>query len=179
MPLVAEGDALAFAALYDRHARAAYLLAYRLTGGRQAAEDLTQDAFLKAWRSARTYRVGRGSVRTWVLSIVHNRGIDQLRSGATRRRTREKARSEAESSQPCEAFAEAWQGVLLGQVREAMGALPTEQRAVVELAHFSGHTQVEIAGMLGLPLGTVKGRLRLGLRKIRNRLGLPGKPAAV
>ena len=68
---------------------------------------------------------------------------------------------------------------MLGQVREAMGALPTEQRAVVELAHFSGHTQVEIAGMLGLPLGTVKGRLRLGLRKIRNRLGPPGEPAAV
>lgn len=179
MLLVAEGDALAFAALYDRHARAAYSLAYRLMGERQAAEDLAQDAFLKAWRSAGTYRVGRGSVRTWVLSIVHNHGIDQLRSGATRRRVREEAGAEAARSQPYEAFAELWRGALLGQVRDAMGALPPEQRSVMELAHFSGHTQVEIAGMLGLPLGTVKGRLRLGLQKMRNRLGSPGKPAAV
>ncbi|MBD0354410.1 MAG: sigma-70 family RNA polymerase sigma factor, partial [Rubrobacteraceae bacterium] len=85
--LVAQGDAEAFATLYDRHSRAAYSLAYRMMGERQAAEDLAQEAFLKLWRSATSYRADRGSVRTWLLSIVHNRGIDQLRSLASRRRT--------------------------------------------------------------------------------------------
>ncbi len=84
--LVGQGDAEAFAVLYDRHSRAAYSLAYRMMGERQAAEDLVQDAFLKVWRSATSYRADRGSVRTWLLSIVHNRGIDQLRSLASRRR---------------------------------------------------------------------------------------------
>jgi RNA polymerase sigma-70 factor (ECF subfamily) len=90
--LVEARDVQAFAALYDRHSRAAYSLAYRMMGERQAAEDLVQDAFLKVWRAAGSYRAERGSVRTWLLSIVHNRGIDQLRSlGAAagrRRRSR-------------------------------------------------------------------------------------------
>ena len=90
MSLMDGGDAEAFAALYDRHSRAGYSLAYRMMGERQAAEDLTQDAFLKVWRSAGGYRSERGSVRTWILSIVHNRGIDQLRSLASRRRTQDR-----------------------------------------------------------------------------------------
>lgn len=83
-------DAEAFAALYDRHSRSAYSLAYRMMGERQSAEDLVQDAFLKVWRSSGSYRADRGSVRTWVLSIVHNRGVDQLRSTASRRRTQDR-----------------------------------------------------------------------------------------
>jgi len=90
MHLVGWGDAAAFAVLYDRHGRTAYSLAHRMIGEKQAAEDLTQEAFLKVWRSAGRYRAGRGSVRTWVLSIVHNRGVDQLRSLASRRRTQER-----------------------------------------------------------------------------------------
>ncbi len=97
MSLVEGGDAQAFAVLYDRHGRVAYSLAYRMMDEKQAAEDLTQDAFLKVWRSAGSYRVERGSVRTWILSIVHNRGIDQLRSLASRRRTQEKVEAEAPS----------------------------------------------------------------------------------
>src|SRR5919199_5545392 len=84
----------AFATLYDRHSRAAYSLAYRMMGERQAAEDLVQDAFLKVWQAAGSYRAERGSVRTWVLSIVHNRGVDQLRSSAGRRRTRDRVEAE-------------------------------------------------------------------------------------
>jgi RNA polymerase sigma-70 factor, ECF subfamily len=124
MALVEGGDPGAFAGLYDRHGRAAYSLAYRMAGERQAAEDLVQDAFLDVWRAAGSYKAERGSVRTWVLSIVHNRGIDQLRSAASRRR-------------------------------------------ILELAYFSGYTHTEIADLLDLPLGTVKGRMRLGLKKIR------------
>src|SRR5215211_3254684 len=78
------GDTQAFASLYDRHSRPAYALAYRLMNGRQAAEDLVQEAFIKAWHSAGSYRVGRGSVRTWILSIVRNRAIDLFRAHATR-----------------------------------------------------------------------------------------------
>ena len=168
MSLVQGGDAQAFAALYDRHSRAAYSLAYRMMGEKQAAEDLAQDAFLKVWRSAAGYRAERGSVRTWILSIVHNRGIDQLRSLASRRRTQEKVEAEAPRSQPSEAFAESWRNSQRDQVRAAMSTLPPEQVKILELAYFSGYTHVEIARLLDLPLGTVKGRMRLGLKKIRD-----------
>ena len=166
--LVETGDADAFATLYDRHSRAAFSLAYRMMGERQAAEDLAQDAFLKAWRGAGSYRAERGSVRTWILSIVHNRGIDQLRSHASRRRTQDKMEAITPLSQPSEAFAETWRNSQRDQVREAMGTLPSEQLKILELAYFSGYTHVEISELLGLPLGTVKGRMRLGLKKIRD-----------
>ncbi len=167
MPLVGCGDAAAFAALYDRHGRAAYSLAHRMMGERQAAEDLTQDAFLKVWRSAAGYRSERGSVRTWILSIVHNRGIDQIRSLASRRRTQDRVEQSAPRSQPSEAFAETWRNSQRDQVREALSTLPAEQLKILELAYFSGYTHVEIAGLLDLPLGTVKGRMRLGLKKVK------------
>ena len=166
--LVAHGDAEAFAVLYDRHSRAVYSLAFRMMGEQQAAEDLAQDAFLNVWRSAASYRADRGSVRTWLLSIVHNRGIDQLRSVASRRRTQEKIEASAPKSQPSEAFTESWRNSQRDQVREALGTLPKEQLKILELAYFSGYTHVEIAELLDVPLGTVKGRMRLGLKKIRD-----------
>jgi RNA polymerase sigma-70 factor, ECF subfamily len=167
MVLVEGGDADAFAALYDRHCRLAYSVAHKLTGEKQAAEDLTQEAFIKVWRSAEGYRAERGSVRTWILSVVRNRGIDQLRAKATRRRMQEKVEASAPRSEPSEAFAQVWHGARLGRVREALDALPHFQQQVLELAHFSDLTHPEIAKRLGLPLGTVKGRMRLGLEKLR------------
>jgi len=166
--LVEAADAEAFATLYDRHSRAAFSLAYRMMGERQAAEDLAQDAFLKVWRSASGYRAERGSVRTWILSIVHNRGIDQLRTQASRRRTQDKIEASAPRSQPSEAFAETLRNSQRDQVREALDTLPPEQLKILELAYFSGYTHVEISDLLRLPLGTVKGRMRLGLKKIRD-----------
>jgi RNA polymerase sigma-70 factor (ECF subfamily) len=166
--LVEAADANAFATLYDRHSRAAFSLAYRMVGERQASEDLAQDAFLKVWRAAGSYRAERGSVRTWILSIVHNRGIDQLRSHASRRRTQDKIEASAPRSQPSEAFAETWRNSQRDQVREALKTLPPEQLKILELAYFSGYTHVEISELLRLPLGTVKGRMRLGLQKIKN-----------
>jgi RNA polymerase sigma-70 factor, ECF subfamily len=168
LSLVGMGDAEAFAVLYDRHSRPAYSLAYRMMGEKQAAEDLLQDAFLKVWRGADTYRAERASVRTWVLSIVHNRGIDQLRSLASRRRTQERVEASAPRVQPSEAFTQAWRNTRREQVREALGALPPEQLKTLELAYFSGYTHVEISELLGVPLGTVKGRMRLGLKKIKD-----------
>ena len=166
--LAQAGNAEAFATLYDRHSRSAYSLAYRMMGERQSAEDLVQDAFLKVWRSSGSYRAERGSVRTWILSIVHNRGVDQLRSTASRRRTQDKVEANAPKAQPSEAFAETWRNSQRDQVREALNTLPGEQLKILELAYFSGYTHVEIASLLDLPLGTVKGRMRLGLKKVKD-----------
>jgi RNA polymerase sigma-70 factor, ECF subfamily len=166
--LVEQSDAEAFAMLYDRHSRPAYSLAYRMMGEKQAAEDLLQDALLKVWRAAASYRPERGSVRTWILSIVHNRGIDQLRSLASRRRTQERVEASAPRVQPSEAFTQAWRNTQREQVREALGTLPAEQLKILELAYFSGYTHVEISELLGVPLGTVKGRMRLGLKKVKD-----------
>ena len=163
-------DSQAFATLYDRHGRAAYSLAYRMMGERQAAEDLVQDAFLKLWRGASSYRPERGSVRSWLLAIVHNQAIDQLRSSASRRRMQEKVEASAPRIQPSEAFAESWRNARREQVREALNTLPEEQLKVLELAYFGGYKHVEIAELLDLPLGTVKGRMRLGLKKMRGLL---------
>jgi RNA polymerase sigma-70 factor (ECF subfamily) len=165
--LAASGDTQALAALYDRHGRVAYSLAYRMMGERQGAEDLVQEAFLKVWRAAGSYRVERASVRTWILSILNNRGIDMLRSSASRRRTQERVEAQALTSQPNEAFAQTWRNSQRQQVREALQGLPPEQLKVLELAYFSGYTHTEIAELLDLPLGTVKGRMRLGLKKMR------------
>ena len=138
-----------------------------MTGERQAAEDLAQDAFLKAWRSASTYRSQRGSVKTWLLSIVRNRGVDRLRSQASRRRTREAAEAEAPRNQPSEGFAQAWGNHKWDRVGEALRDIPREQREDLALLNLRGLTQAEVSERLGLPLGTVKGRSRRGLRKLR------------
>jgi RNA polymerase sigma-70 factor (ECF subfamily) len=175
MVLVGGGDPHAFAALYDRYFRLAYSVAHKLTGEKHSAEDLTQDAFLKVWRSAESYRPGRGSVKTWILSVVRNQNIDRLRARASRRRMREKVEASAALApryEPSEAFAKVWHHARLGRLREALDALPHVQQQVLELAHFSGLTHTEIAERLGLPPGTVKGRMRLGLKKLRNNTKL-------
>jgi len=168
MMLGGGGDADAFAALYDRHCHSAYSLAYKLLREKQAAEDLTQDAFIKVWQSADRYRPQRGSVRTWILSVVGVSCINQLRARASRRRMQEKVEASAPRYEPSEAFAQAWGDVRLGLLREALDALPHVQQQVLDLAHFSGLTHMEIAERLGLPPGTVKGRMRLGVEKLRN-----------
>jgi RNA polymerase sigma-70 factor, ECF subfamily len=175
--VVGAGDAFAFSALYDRHSPAAFSLAFRMMGERPASEDLVQDAFLKVWRSAATYRVHRGSARTWILSIVGNAGVDRMRSQASRRRTQEKAETEAPRSQPSEAFSHTWHIFRRDRVREALEAIPHEQHEVLALAHFSDLSHSEIAERLCLPLGTVKGRMRLGLKKLRDHPELRGMAA--
>jgi RNA polymerase sigma-70 factor (ECF subfamily) len=170
---VGQGDAEAFTTLYDRHSHAAFSLAYRMMGERQASEDLAQDAFLKVWRSATSYRPERGSVRTWILSIVRNSGIDQIRSQASRRRRQEEIEASAPRSQPSEAFAETWRNSQREQIREALNTLPPEQLKILELAYFSGYTHVQISELVDVPLGTVKGRMQLGLKKMRDYFDHP------
>jgi RNA polymerase sigma-70 factor (ECF subfamily) len=172
MPLVRDGEAAAFEQVYERHATAAYSLAYRMTGAKGLAEDVVQEAFLSLWRSGARYDRARGSVRTWVLGIVHNRGIDALRRSNVhdRRRTDDEGFEERlESGQRTDV--EAVRRREAAEVRGALATLPDEQSRAIELAYFGGFTHAEIATMLHMPLGTVKGRIRLGLEKLRHQLG--------
>jgi RNA polymerase sigma-70 factor (ECF subfamily) len=172
MQLVRRGDARAFEVIYERHSAAAFSLAYRMMGTRSAAEDVTQDAFLSLWRSGARYDAARGSVRTWVLGIVHHRAIDALRRATVhdRRRTGDEGIEERFEA-PERTDVEAARREEAGTVRGALNALPADQSQVIELAYFGGFTHTEIAEMLEAPVGTIKGRMRLGLRKMRAQLG--------
>ena len=175
LTLVERGDADAFEVIYERHSRVAFSLAFRLLGDRPSAEDLVQDAFLAVWRGAGSYSSTRGSVRNWLLSILHNRGVDRLRTLAAMTR-RQEALEQAELRRPDEPDAAAL-GIgqaLAGSVREELSTLPGEQFEVLKLAYYGGFTHQEIAEMLELPLGTVKSRMRLGLDRLRRGLGEAG-----
>lgn len=172
MGLVSRGDAAAFEVVYDRHADPAFSLAYRMVGTRGAAEDVVQEAFLAVWRAAARYRSERASLRTWLLGIVHHRAVDALRRHVVHDRRRGGDDTVAER-QPAEELTDvevARRDEARG-VRAALGSLPADQVRVIELAYFGGFTQAEIADMLKMPLGTVKGRMRLGLAKMRQELG--------
>ena len=172
MQLVAGGDADAFETILERHADAAFSVAYRMCGKRAVAEDVTQEAFLAVWRGGARYDRTRGSVRTWTLGIVHNRAIDALRRNSThdRRRANDEGLEE-ELEAPERTDVQAIGNAASAEIREALGELPADQRRVIELAYFSGFTHTEIASMLDTPVGTVKGRMRLGLLKLRGHLG--------
>ena len=171
MDLLAEGDPRAFEAIYDRHGGAAFSLAYRMVGDRAAAEDIVQEAFLSIWRSRVRYQRDRGSVRTWVLGIVHHRAIDGLRRNTVHQRRRASAEGIEEWKEaPDRTDAQAIQRDEARTVREALSALPDNQGRVIQLAYFGGFTHTQIAEMLDLPVGTVKGRMRLGLEKLRSTL---------
>ena len=172
MVLVAKRDAAAFEVIFDRHGSAAFSLAYRMCGQRPLAEDIVQEAFLSLWRAGAGYREGRGSVRTWVLSVVRNRAIDTFRSRAakqTRDVSDEGIAERLTASEHTELDLIRNEDAV--QIRGALAELPAEQRQVIELAYFGGFTHSEIAELLRLAPGTVKGRLRLGLTKLRLSLG--------
>ena len=171
MRLVRGGDARAFGTVYDRHATAAFSLAYRMVGNRNVAEDVVQEAFLSLWRSGARYDRTRGSVRTWVLGIVHNRAIDALRRSTVHDRRRANDETAAERLEaPERTDVEAARRGEAQEVRSALEDLPRDQSRVIELAYFGGFTHTEIAAMIHAPVGTVKGRMRLGLMKLRGAL---------
>ena len=173
MTMVERRDADAFAVLYDRHGGAAYSLAHRIVGNPAIAEDVTQEAFLSVWRSGARFDAARGSVRSWTLGIVRNRAIDALRrasGSAPKLDLDDDGVLEGQASGEL-TDAAAIRRETAQRVRGALGELPDEQSQVIGLAYFGGFTHSEIAEMLGMPLGTVKGRMRLGLEKIRTMLG--------
>src|ERR671931_2442887 len=168
MVSLAAREIAALATLYDRYGRLAYSLAYRILGESEAAEDVVQDAFLSAWRGAEGYRRDRGNVRAWLLSIAHHRAVDVLR----RKTTFRPAPLEIAESQPGDedTALSAEKNVEQRTVREALEALPQAQRRTIELAYFGGYTHVELSELMGVPLGTVKGRMRIGLQKMRRAM---------
>ncbi|WP_217915453.1 sigma-70 family RNA polymerase sigma factor [Miltoncostaea marina] len=172
LALAGRRDAEAFELLYDRHARVAFSLAFRLLGDRSAAEDLVQDAFLALWRGADRYTPARGSVRTWLLAMVHHRGVDRLRSlGAIARRQEALQQAELRRDDAPDAAALGIGRAIAGSLRDELAALPRDQHEVLRLAYYGGFTHHEISEMLQLPLGTVKSRMRLGLERLRRGLG--------
>ena len=166
-------DLTALAALYDRYGRVAYALAYRILGEPEGAEDVVHDGFLSAWRGAASYRSERGNVRGWLLSIVHHRAVDVLR----RKTTFRPAPLEVAEQRPADddTAEEATRNVEHATVRAALEGLPQAQRRTIELAYFGGYTHVELAQIMGVPLGTVKGRMRIGLQKLRRALEREGR----
>ncbi|HTX32806.1 MAG TPA: sigma-70 family RNA polymerase sigma factor [Solirubrobacteraceae bacterium] len=175
MALVHDGDKRAFTVVFDRHVGPAFSLAYRMCGTRARAEDVVQEAFLSLWRTGARYDRARGSVRSWILSTVHHRAVDAIRREvakegydvadeglAERLPSDERTDSEFERRDDAD------------RVRQAVGELPHDQRRVIELAYFGGFTHTQIAQILELPAGTVKGRMRLGLTKLRLGLSADG-----
>jgi RNA polymerase sigma-70 factor (ECF subfamily) len=167
---LADGELDALEDLYDRYKTMAYSIAYRITNDATLAEDVVQDAFLGVWRNAARYIEGRGSVKTWLLSIVHHRAIDAIRR---RRPTTELPDVElpppAALTAP-DVWAEVAAGLDAETVRRALTGLSDVQREAIELAYFGGLTQQEISERTATPLGTVKSRMRLGLLAMRHSL---------
>jgi RNA polymerase sigma-70 factor (ECF subfamily) len=167
---VAAGELHALDELYERYKTMAYSIAYRITNDPTLAEDVVQDAFLGAWRNASRYIEGRGSVKTWLLSIVHHRAIDAVR----RRRPTAELPEREDVPPPQLQVPDVWGDVSASldadAVRDVLGVLSDAQREAIELAYFGGLTQLEIAERTGTPLGTVKSRMRLGLLAMRRAL---------
>jgi RNA polymerase sigma-70 factor, ECF subfamily len=167
---ISDGELDALQELYDRYRTMAYSIALRITTDASLAEDVVQDAFLGAWRNAARYMEGRGSVKTWLLSIVHHRAID-----ATRRRRPTTELPEGDAAPPAtltlpDVWAEVAGNLDREEIAAALATLSDVQREAIELAYFSGLTQLEIAERTGAPLGTVKSRVRLGLLAMRAAL---------
>jgi RNA polymerase sigma-70 factor (ECF subfamily) len=167
---VSNGELDALQDLYDRYRTMAYSIALRITSDASLAEDVVQDAFLGAWRNAARYVEARGSVKTWLLSIVHHRAVDAVRR---RRPTTELPEAEAPPP-PTLTLPDIW-GEVAGnldreEIAAALATLSDVQREAIELAYYGGLTQVEIADRTGAPLGTVKSRIRLGLLAMRAAL---------
>lgn len=169
---VADGDAAALATLYDRYSNLAYAVSLKITRDATLAQDVVQEAFLGVWRNAGRYAAGKGSVRTWVLSIAHHRAIDAIRR---RRPTSELPEGDAPPAPLV--IPDIWHEVSgrldREEIRQALDTLSSPQREAIELAYYSGLTQQEIAERTATPLGTVKSRVRLGLLALRRALEKP------
>ena len=162
-------DVDALAELYDRYSALAYSVALRALGDSGRAEDVVQEAFLKLWNAADRFDAGRGTLRTWLLTAVRNRAIDYLRGRAAHERQEIELQPEVPA-----ASQDPWLAVSVSMERdavmEALRSLPNEQREVVELAYFGGYSGREIAELVGAPLSTIKGRMRLALEKLHSYL---------
>jgi RNA polymerase sigma-70 factor (ECF subfamily) len=175
--LVVQASAEALSELYDRYSRLVFSLALNSVGDPATAEEITQDVFLRVWQRARQYRADRGKVSTWLTGITRNRAIDQLRRQGSRPEQHSVGWAElSPGAEPSVNGPEQAAGLAMERerVRAAIAQLSEEQKQVLALAYFQGLTQSQIAAGLGLPLGTVKTRIRLGMEKLRRLLNEGG-----
>jgi RNA polymerase sigma-70 factor (ECF subfamily) len=172
LKLSGRGDEAAFARLYDATSARAYGLAVRVVRDPSQAEEVAQEAFLEIWRTASRFDAGKGSAVSWVLTIVHRKAVDRVRSAqaSTKRDTTYHQGSQAvEHDSTAEA---AHASMEARRVRQAMDSLTEVQREALELAYFKGYTHTEVASMLDLPVGTAKTRIRDGLIRLRDTMGV-------
>lgn len=170
LELISRRDELALSSLYERYARLLYSIALRITRDRQAAEEVLQDVFHAVWLRASSFRPAIGSVATWLSGIARNRSIDEVRSRWHRRREWESPLEHLPHlSEALDRRLEQL-AVLRADLGQALSRLPALQRQTIELAYFNGLSSTEIAARLREPVGTIKGRLRLGLAKLRELL---------
>lgn len=174
LPAVARGNVAAFEELYDRYASTIYALLLRILANADDAQEVLQETFVKAWTSAKMFDALRGSEVAWLISIARSRGIDRLRSRKIRNEREDEAGREVSV---LSSFVDRTTGADLAiqseerkAVRSALAALPEAQRVALELAYFEGMSQSEIAARLSEPLGTIKTRMQLGMKKLRESL---------
>lgn len=179
MQAIARQDSAALVALYDRYGRLAFGLAYRIVNDGPLGEEIVQDAFMQVWRRAATYHPNQGgNARAWLLTIVHHRAIDMVRRAGGQRPPDVPLDDARDLVAGTDVWREVSARLTQADVRAAVAALPPEQREAIELAYFQGLSQSEIAERLQTPLGTVKGRMRLGLKKLYDALVEPVERAA-
>ena len=170
LKLVAEGDVDALGTLFDRHSRQALALARRIVGDRVFAEEVVQEVFLAVLERAGSYDPARASFRSWLLSMVHHKAVDVVRREESLRR-RSAASERLDLREPLsDPSDEAWDVIVAAQVRDALGVLTEEERRAIETAYFGGYTYRQTAELLEVPEGTVKTRMRTGVRKLREAL---------
>jgi RNA polymerase sigma-70 factor (ECF subfamily) len=166
------GDEAALVEIYDQYASFVYGLALRVIGDPRAAEDVSQDVFVGLWERPAAFDPDRGSLRTWLGTLAHRRAVDYVRREEARRRRAERDAARAVTAPDVEEMATAM--VAAERVRAALDVLPGEQRRAIQLAYFGGKTYRQVAEVLGIPEGTAKSRLRLGLRRIADALEAQG-----
>ncbi len=170
---IVEGDFTALGALYDRYGRLIYSLAYTITGEDGQAEEVTQDVFVQVWQKAATYQAERGKVVTWLTSIARHRAIDRLRRLGARPEGHQisfDAEDVPDPPSPAHVEGDVQLDLERAAVRQAMSELPEEQRKALALAYFKGYSHTEIADYTGEALGTIKTRVRLAMKKLRDAL---------
>lgn len=172
---ISYGREWAMEVLYERYVRYAYALAYRIVRDYPTAEDIVQDVFLSIWKKATSYQEQHGCVRSWLQAIVHHRAIDCVRASAHRdHHPLEEINEAGYGEEKPEIWEEVWNEERRALLQSILAQLPEEQRLVIELGYFGGYTHAEIARRWRLPLGTVKGRMRLGLQKMKYLLSQHG-----
>ncbi len=172
---VAGGDALALEQLYDRYGQAVYSLALRIARDPETAEELTQEVFVRLWRFAGTFEPARGRFSGWLLGITHNLSLNEVRRWQSRPQKAALSDNDDERSydlvdESADSAEAAWQNIRRQAIVDALKQLPDSQRRAIELAFFGGFTHLEIATMLGEPLGTIKSRIRIGMQRLKQLL---------